>query len=73
MGAWTSFARTGNPNGGALPTWTPYDTTRRSTMMLDVQSHVESDPGGVARRALDGLSPYEYSVDRSSVVRPSRA
>jgi para-nitrobenzyl esterase len=42
-------------------------------MMLDLQSHVESDPGGVARRALDGLPPYEYSVDRSSVVRPSRA
>ncbi|GAB2922712.1 carboxylesterase/lipase family protein [Paraburkholderia jirisanensis] len=73
MGAWTAFARTGNPNTGALPTWTPYDTTRRATMMIDVQSHVESDPGGVARRALDGLPPYEYSVDRGSVVRSSRA
>jgi len=73
MGAWAAFARTGNPNSGALPTWTRYDTTHRATMMLDLQSHVESDPGGVARRALDGLPPYEYSVDRSSVVRPSRA
>jgi para-nitrobenzyl esterase len=73
MGAWAAFARTGNPNSGALPTWTRYDTAHRATMMLDLQSHVESDPGGVARRALDGLPPYEYSVDRSSVVRPSRA
>ncbi len=73
MGAWTAFARTGNPNTSAMPEWIPYDVTRRSTMMIDVQSRVESDPGGVARHALDGLLPYEYSDDRNSVVRPSGA
>lgn len=73
MGAWTAFARTGNPNTSAMPAWAPYDTTRRSTMMIDVQSHVASDPGGTARHALDGLPPYEYNVDRNSVVRSSGA
>jgi para-nitrobenzyl esterase len=73
MGAWTAFARTGNPNTDAMPAWAPYDTTRRTTMVIDSESHTESDPGGVARHALDGLPPYEYSMDRNSVVRPSRA
>lgn len=73
MGAWTAFARTGNPNTGAMPEWPLYDTTRRGTMMIDTESRIESDPGGVARHALDGLPPYEYSMDRNSVVRPSRA
>jgi para-nitrobenzyl esterase len=68
MGAWVAFARTGNPNTPAMPTWPTYDTSSRSTMMIDVQSHVKSDPGGNARRALDGLPPYEYNVDRNSVV-----
>jgi para-nitrobenzyl esterase len=73
MGAWVAFARTGNPNTAALPVWPAYDTANRSTMMLDVRSHVESNPGGIARQALDGLPPYEYNIDRSSVVRPSGA
>jgi para-nitrobenzyl esterase len=71
MGAWVAFARTGNPNTASMPSWPVYDTKTRSTMMLDVASHVESNPGGIARQALDGLPPYEYNVDRSSVVRPS--
>ena len=24
---WTNFAATGDPNGGSLPTWSPYNTT----------------------------------------------
>jgi para-nitrobenzyl esterase len=51
-----------------MPNWPTYDTGNRSTMMLDVNSHVERDPGGNARRALDSLPPYEYNVDRNSVV-----
>ncbi|CDY74228.1 putative carboxylesterase type B [Caballeronia glathei] len=73
MGTWTAFARTGNPNTSAMPAWAPYDTARRSTMMIDVQSHVASDPGGTARHALDGLPLYEYNVDRNSVVRSTGA
>jgi para-nitrobenzyl esterase len=73
MGTWTAFARTGNPNTSAMPAWAPYDTARRSTMMIDVQSYVASDPGGTARHALDGLPLYEYNVDRNSVVRSTGA
>jgi para-nitrobenzyl esterase len=31
-------------------------------MMLDLDSHVVSNPGGEARMAMDGLPYYEYSM-----------
>ena len=37
MDAWTSFARTGNPNNDTLPNWKQYNVDSRSTMILDVQ------------------------------------
>ena len=36
MDAWTSFARTGNPNHASLSNWSAYDADSRSTMVLDV-------------------------------------
>ncbi len=49
-GACLAFARTGNPNGGSLPAWRPYDLSRRSTMIVDRATRVEDDPRGVERR-----------------------
>jgi para-nitrobenzyl esterase len=31
---WVNFATTGDPNGKALPMWTPYDATAESYMEL---------------------------------------
>jgi para-nitrobenzyl esterase len=42
--AWLAFARTGNPNHSGIPTWAPYDLTRRNTMMFDEHSYAEDDP-----------------------------
>jgi len=51
--AWTSFARTGNPNvKGLLPEWPAFDTTRRATMVLDNECSAVNDPNGDERRAL---------------------
>jgi para-nitrobenzyl esterase len=51
--AWTSFARTGNPNvKGLLPEWPAFDTTRRATMVLDNECRAVNDPNGDERRAL---------------------
>jgi para-nitrobenzyl esterase len=52
--SWTEFARTGDPNVPGLPGWPAYDTASRATMMFDVQSHVEQDPLGPARKLMDG-------------------
>jgi para-nitrobenzyl esterase len=44
-GAWIAFAKTGNPG------WPAYDTTKRPTMVFDLESRVENDPFGAERRA----------------------
>lgn len=47
--AFVNFARTGDPNGGALPRWEPYTLPRRQTMVFDTVSRLEDDPRGAER------------------------
>lgn len=42
--SWLAFARTGNPNNDAIPPWSPYTSAKRSTMIIDLNPRVESDP-----------------------------
>lgn len=46
---WARFVRTGVPDGGGLPAWPAYETSRRSTMILDHTCRVVDDPAGAAR------------------------
>jgi len=39
-----NFARTGSPNADKLPTWTPYDSNNRATMVLNNESKLINDP-----------------------------
>jgi len=52
VGAWTSFARIGNPSHVGLPEWTPFDTQRRATMILDKECRLVIDPERAQRTAL---------------------
>lgn len=52
--AWLAFARTGDPNTPALPTWPAYDAQARATMVFDLKSRVVNDPNAELRRALAG-------------------
>jgi para-nitrobenzyl esterase len=45
--AWLAFARDGVPGSS----WPAYDPDTRSTMVFNVETRVESDPGGEVRRA----------------------
>ncbi|MBJ7483922.1 carboxylesterase/lipase family protein [Brevundimonas sp.] len=45
-----AFARTGNPNNAAIPTWNPYSLPERATMIFDVESRSENDPRAAERR-----------------------
>jgi len=48
--AWVAFIRAGWPIATGLPEWPVYRIGKRETMILDDESHVESDPNGVERR-----------------------
>jgi para-nitrobenzyl esterase len=49
--AWAAVARTGAPGTDALPPWPRFDVTRRATMVLGPDPHVEDDPRGPVREA----------------------
>lgn len=55
--AFIALAKTGDPNHPALPAWTPYDLTRRATMVFDAETRLVDDPRGAERR-LFAKVPY---------------
>jgi para-nitrobenzyl esterase len=54
--AWTTFARSGDPNHAGLPHWAPYDTAARATMIFDVPCRAENDPRREERLVWDGVA-----------------
>jgi para-nitrobenzyl esterase len=59
---WISFARTGDPNNSKLPSWSPYNSETRETMIFDPDCRVEADFGKLERQIwqafyYDGLAP----------------
>lgn len=50
--AWVAFAKTGNPNTGAIPAWPAYDAAQRATMIFDIDSRVVDDPYSATRQAV---------------------
>lgn len=48
--AWVSLAKTGNPNNTQIPNWSPYDASRRATMIFDNELRVEDDPRSEIRK-----------------------
>jgi para-nitrobenzyl esterase len=55
-GAWTAFARTGNPNHKGLPEWRPFDTSKRATMIFDTECRAMDDPYREERLAVAELT-----------------
>lgn len=53
-GAWTAFARTGDPNTAAIPTWPAYDAATRPTMVFGDTIAVVEDPASEIRKAWYG-------------------
>jgi para-nitrobenzyl esterase len=49
--AWIAFARSGNPNHGGIPQWSPYSSDRRKTMIFDNECKIANDPYGAERAA----------------------
>lgn len=49
--AWAAMARNGAPAADRLSAWPRYEATRRTTMILGPEPHVEDDPRGSVRVA----------------------
>jgi para-nitrobenzyl esterase len=53
--AWVAFARSGKPDGKGLPTWRPFDTRERATMIFNDECRVVNDPHGEEQRLLHSI------------------
>ena len=47
---WVAFARYGNPENPAIPSWPAYTTEERATMIFDNACRLARDPDRDARR-----------------------
>ncbi len=55
MDSWLSFARSGDPNCEALPSWDRYDSDRRATMIFDRDCMLVDAPYDAERAAWDQI------------------
>jgi len=53
--AWTTFARTGAPNGEGLAHWPPYTAEKRNVMIFDTTTRLETDPHREERLAIAAI------------------
>ena len=53
--AWVAFAHSGDPSHVGMPAWKPYSAASRATMIFDVPSRLEIDPGRVELDAWEGV------------------
>jgi para-nitrobenzyl esterase len=72
--AWAAFARTGDPNHAGLPTWPPFDTRDRSTMVFNIESRMLRNPYGSEKAALAGAAENTSArrLDTSPYPSPIR-
>ena len=54
-GAWTAFARTGNPSAAGTPKWLPYTANERATMIINNEWKLENDPRHDVRMMMNNL------------------
>jgi para-nitrobenzyl esterase len=47
--SWIAFAKTGDPNNQAIPSWPPYSVDKRESMVFNVESAVAGDFASVER------------------------
>jgi para-nitrobenzyl esterase len=54
---WVNFARTGDPNGSGLPTWTPYAPDAPKKLLIGPETRLVDDPDVARLRLLESTPP----------------
>jgi para-nitrobenzyl esterase len=67
---WANFARTGDPNGGGLPAWQPYNADRRATMVINNEKPPRGRPRGRGAEALGARVLRELSGGHGHSLLP---
>jgi para-nitrobenzyl esterase len=62
---WANFARNGVPSAPGVPAWTPYNSAKRPTMIIDDQSRMEDDPRGEQRKLMLSFGSQQEANGRS--------
>lgn len=60
-GAWTAFARTGNPNTAGAPKWLAYTANERATMIINSEWKLVNDPRHDVRLIMNSLQSSSSS------------
>ncbi len=60
-GAWTAFARTGNPNMAGAPKWLAYTASERATMIINSEWKLVNDPRHDVRLIMNSLQSSSSS------------
>jgi para-nitrobenzyl esterase len=60
-GAWTAFARTGNPSAPGVPKWPAYAMNERATMVINRDWKLVNDPRHDARLIMNSLAAPKTS------------
>jgi len=60
---WINFVKSGNPNGTALPQWTPFNRNNPKVMYFQNTPHLESVPDEAALEVLDKYFKWRISSE----------
>jgi para-nitrobenzyl esterase len=63
---WANFARNGVPSAPGVPTWTPYDSKARPTMILNDACRMEDDPRAEQRRFMLAYGSQQEANGRAA-------
>ena len=55
----------GVPSAPGVPAWTPYDSARRPTMILDDRPHLQDDPRAAQRKLMLALGSQQAANGRA--------
>jgi para-nitrobenzyl esterase len=61
---WANFARNGAPSAPGIPEWTPYDSAKRPTLIINDTSHIEDDPRSEQRKTMLAFGSQQEAYGR---------